>query len=162
MDLLVPFEIRDHGETTGSAKLSDARLRVIARTPPQVPVTYRDGAVSGLQLRVSPRGVMTWSLRYRVRGVGGVSASGRTKSGRQARIGLGRYPATSLKEARAAATKILLEAERGENPAQKQRIASLERAAASMTVEDLVILFLRKQQDSGLARSTQRQIEWLL
>lgn len=162
MDLLASSEIRDHGETTSTVKLSDARLRAIARNPPKVSVTYRDGTVSGLQLRVSPSGVMAWSLRYRVRGIGGVSATGRIRSGQQARIGLGRYPAIGLKEARAAATKVLLDAERGEDPAQKERLASQERAAASVTVEDLVRLFLKKQKDRGLAHSTERQIQWLL
>jgi len=31
MDLLTTSKFRDHGETTGFAKLSDARLRAIAR-----------------------------------------------------------------------------------------------------------------------------------
>jgi integrase len=62
--------------------------------------TYRDGAVPGLSLRVTPEGVRTFALFYRI-------------SGRARLYTVGRFPAVSLHEARQRAKDVLAAARRG-------------------------------------------------
>jgi integrase len=74
------------------------------------------GGVAGLALRVTPRGVKSWSLMYRV-------------NGKQRRLTLGRHPALSLAEARARARAAIEAAERGVDPggrrAQRDTVAAV-------------------------------------
>ncbi|PHM24341.1 integrase [Xenorhabdus innexi] len=64
--------------------LSDTRLRAIHGKPYQGKAELTD--IDGLSVRVSPKGVITFQCRYRL-------------NGKQHRIGIGRYPATSLRDA---------------------------------------------------------------
>ncbi len=77
------------------------------------------GGIPGLALRVSERGVKTYSLRYRV-------------NGRMGRITLGRYPVMTLADARTAARAALEMAGRGEDPALAKAEAKRERAENSV------------------------------
>ena len=67
------------------------KLKPSADCTPSRPDKYSDGA--GLQLLVRPTGTKTWLLAYRWRG-------------KQKNLTLGKYPAVSLKEARAKALEI--------------------------------------------------------
>ncbi|MBK7954240.1 MAG: tyrosine-type recombinase/integrase [Candidatus Accumulibacter sp.] len=68
--------------------------------------TYHDTKTTGLQLRVTPAGVKSFSM-YR-----------RTKGGGPERVTLGRFPAMTVEQARKAAATVNAEIEHGANPAE--------------------------------------------
>lgn len=70
---------------------------------------YHDTKIQGLQLRVSPTGIKTFSV-YR-----------RMKGGKPERVTLGRFPAMTVEQARKQATAINAEIEAGANPAAVRR-----------------------------------------
>jgi integrase len=74
--------------------------------PNQTQSDYFDERVSGLALRVSPT-FKSWTLHYRL-------------SGKQVRWTLGRYPATSLANARTKALEAKTEIEAGRDPRSRQ------------------------------------------
>jgi integrase len=75
------------------------------------------GGVPGLALRITPRGVKSWSLMLRV-------------AGKQRRVTLGRYPELGLADARRAARAALEQADRGIVPGRAGK-ATLASVAAS-------------------------------
>ena len=83
---------------------------------------YFDENVSGLALRVSTQGVKTWTMHF-----------GPAK--KRARISLGRYPSTSLANARALALEAKGAIEAGHDP---------RRPTDAMTVSDLVASYVEK------------------
>lgn len=142
--------------------LSAVRLEQIRKNPPSQNLTIRDGSVGGLELRASSSGVMSWSLRYRVRGFGGVSKRGLPKSGPQRRMNLGRYPAISLREARVLAQKHLIAAESGIDPLEGERQSALDRVGATLTIADLVDRFVEEYGEANLGSKTVSQVRWQL
>ncbi len=76
--------------------------------------TYYDTKTTGLQLRVTPAGVKTFSM-YR-----------RTKGGGPERVTLGRFPAMTVEQARKAASTVNSEIEHGANPAEVKRALKAE------------------------------------
>jgi hypothetical protein len=84
---------------SASKKLTDAQLRAWRNKRTAMPEDVPDGSVSGLRLRLGPF-MMTWSLRLRVEGEGGVSERGQKKNGKLHRVTLGEYPETTLDAAR--------------------------------------------------------------
>jgi hypothetical protein len=76
--------------------------------------TYHDTKTTGLQLRVTPAGVKTFSM-YR-----------RTKGGGPERVTLGRFPAMTVEQARKAAATVNAEIEHGANPAEVKRTFKAE------------------------------------
>lgn len=142
--------------------LSAVRLEQLRKNPPAESLTIPDGSVGGLELRASASGVLSWSLRYRVRGFGGVSDAGVPKSGPQRRMSLGRYPAVSLREARVAAQQHLIAAESGIDPLEGERQAALDRVGSSLTVAQLVDLFVEDYGESNLGEKTVAQMKWQL
>jgi len=76
--------------------------------------TYHDTKTPGLQLRVTPAGVKTFSM-YR-----------RTKGGGPERVTLGRFPAMTVEQARKAASTVNSEIEHGANPAEVKRVLQAE------------------------------------
>ena len=66
-----------------------------------------DALCPGLVLRVTPRGVKSFSVVYKVPGEGGVGPTGRLLTGPQHRVTLGRYPALDFPAAREEAREIL-------------------------------------------------------
>jgi len=86
-----------------------------------------DASAPGLILRVTDRGVKSFSVIYKVPGEGGVSAHGRLLTGRQHRVTLGRTPPLGLKEAREKAGAILQEATGGTDPRGERRKQNLHR-----------------------------------
>jgi hypothetical protein len=87
-----------------------------AKAPPSGRMEIEDAHCPGLLLRVTPRGVKTFSVIYRVPGEGGVNASGRLLAGRQHRITLGPTPPLSLASAREKAREHLRAASEGRDP----------------------------------------------
>ncbi|CDH01375.1 tyrosine-type recombinase/integrase [Xenorhabdus bovienii] len=81
--------------------LSDTKLRSIHGKPYQGKPEITD--IDGLSARVSPKGMITFQCRYRL-------------SGKQHRISIGRYPAISLRDARAKAVEIKILVEQGAEP----------------------------------------------
>jgi integrase len=75
--------------------------------PEDVRADYWDADTLGLCLRVTPNGVKTWSIKYRVGG-------GRT--GRQRRFTIGRFPDLKLADARIKARRIFTEVTDGADP----------------------------------------------
>ena len=85
--------------------------------------TYYDTKTTGLQLRVTPAGVKTFSM-YR-----------RTKGGGPERVTLGRFPAMTVEQARKAASTVNAEIENGANPAEVKRALKSEPTFAEMFKE---------------------------
>jgi len=77
-------------------------------------VTYHDRKTAGLQLRVTPGGVKTFSV-FR-----------RTKGGQPERVTLGRYPDLSIEQARRKAAEVNSAIAEGKNPADVVRAAKQE------------------------------------
>ncbi|TDJ36581.1 MAG: DUF4102 domain-containing protein [Gammaproteobacteria bacterium] len=90
-------------------KMTNVWLKSL-KLPENARAEYRDSRVTGLILRVTPRGSMSWSVVYKPR-------SARTKR----RWTIGTYPATSLADARRNAMDAIASAEKGEDIAERQR-----------------------------------------
>lgn len=84
----------------------------------------------GLVLEVFPTGGMLWHFRYRL-------------NGKQERVTLGRYPALSLKLARAQRDERATQVALGQSPAQQKQLAKVV-AAESTTVADFGERFFRE------------------
>jgi integrase len=108
------------------------------KAPPSGKMEIRDDVVRGLLLRVTPRGVKSFSVIYKVPGEGGVSRSGRLLTGKQHRITLGRTPPLELKEAREQARKIIEAATEG-------RDLRNERSEQNVTRHSNTFLAVRKR-----------------
>lgn len=89
---------------------------------------YRDTIARGLIMRVLPSGLKQFSVRYRHRG-------------KQRRAVLGVFPALSLSKARTKASRTLLEAKDGQDPAAALRAA---KAPQSDTVRALAADYLKR------------------
>src|ERR1700730_1574365 len=89
----VTQSVTQRGElvTQRMSKLTDAQLRAWLKHRPAKRIAIPDRAVSGLTLRLGPS-AMTWTLRLRVKGEGGVSQRGHRRNGKLYRVTLGEYP----------------------------------------------------------------------
>ena len=90
-------------------KFTDRGIRNLQPRQERYEVASAGGG--GLLLRVTPNGVKTFAYLYRV-------------GGRQRRLTLGRYPATSLAEANRAHAEAMMAVARGEDPAATQKAAA--------------------------------------
>jgi integrase len=97
------------------------------KAPPSGKMEFRDDVVRGLLLRVTPRGVKSFSVIYKVPGEGGVSRTGRLLTGKQHRITLGTTPPLGLKEAREQARKIIEAATEGRDLRNERREQNITR-----------------------------------
>lgn len=97
----------------------------------------------GLSARVTPKGRIAWSIRYRIAGDGG----------RQYRGTVGRWPAISLKTARAKAAEYFRLAETGVNPFVPPDLDV-------STVEEMVDRFLSGHALSNMRDSTRDQCSY--
>ncbi len=138
--------------------LTDAKLKSLYSNPPAERTEINDGTISGLLLRVGPRGRPTWTLRYTVKGRGGVTERGKKLAGRKFyRITLGEYPALSLLKARAQAANMLADADNGINPIERlESVATVKRG----TVAELSEMFL-EHHCRGRLRSADKA-EWIM
>jgi len=110
--------------------------------PRQGRLELADKQLPGLSCRVTPDGVKSFALRYRI-------------GGRQRRLTIGRYPTIKLAEARERAREALAQVERGVDPAAAK--AEGEAEAARNTVAAVVERFIAKRlartkTGPGLAR----------
>ena len=111
------------------------------RPPATGRIELGDEVCPGLLLRVTERGVRSFSVIYKVVGEGGVSDTGRLLKGKQHRITLGQWPALRLTEARDQARDILSAALEGRDLRDERRAKNLLRAAN--TVESVTERFIR-------------------
>jgi Arm DNA-binding domain len=114
--------------------LTDARVRSAA--PPKTGILELwDGKTSGLCFRVMKSGFRSWTFRYRPHS----GAAFR-------RITLGRYPALSLVEARAAAERVRDRVRGGADPQQDKRSdrEALRAAPPKLTFDALADLYLER------------------
>jgi integrase len=114
--------------------LTDARVRSAA--PPKTGILELwDGKTSGLCFRVMKSGVRSWTFRYRPHS----GAAFR-------RITLGRYPALSLVDARAAAERVRDKVRAGADPQQDKRSdrEALRAAPAKLTFDALADLYIER------------------
>ena len=86
-----------------------------------------DELCPGLILRVTPKGVKSFSVIYKVPGEGGVTPAGRLLAGKQHRITLGSTPYLDLKTARERAREIMLAASQGRDVRQERAEVSRKR-----------------------------------
>ena len=110
--------------------------------------TYHDTKTTGLQLRVTASGVKTFSM-YR-----------RTKGGGPERVTLGRFPAMTVEQARAAAAAVNAEIETGASPAKVRR-AVREEPTFAEAFEDF-LTGKRKRDGSPLGERTKRDYQDVL
>lgn len=111
---------------------------------------YRDLAVPGLVLRVSPTGTRTWCVVY-----------GRGRRHDAARMTLGALEERTLPEARTEARRILAAAAVGEDPAARAR--EVRRRPEGLTLADLARLyFVRKARQKRLRPKTEKEYRRLL
>ncbi|WP_186142386.1 tyrosine-type recombinase/integrase [Burkholderia gladioli] len=100
------------------------------------PGTHAVGRVAGLALQVSPTGARSWIFRT-------------TVGGRRREIGLGAYPAVSLKDAHEKAQSIRNEIQAGIDPvlARKEAASRLRASQAfELTFEDAAKRFIRAKE----------------
>ncbi len=128
--------------------LTDAAIR--SAKPREKP--YKLGDSSGLFLLVQPTGGKLWRLKYRI-------------AGKEKKLGLGRYPETSLADARKArdAARALITA--GRDPSlEKQRAKARALIASEHTFDVVAREYIAKRSNDGKnpwADSTRVKNEWL-
>lgn len=106
-------------------KLTARAIDSIKATPGKR-AEYYDSVVTGLMLRVTPKGVKTWRVFYRHRG-------------RNKRVTLGTVDAIGLAEARDRARTALEQVRDGLDPASEKRLAK-----QAQTIDDLITDFIEK------------------
>src|SRR5581483_2159828 len=106
-------------------RLTDVKLRALAKASRSVAVWIYDRSVPGLSIWFGTKpGSGSWYLLYRVVGEGGTTVTGRKLRGKKDRLPLGHYPAVSLEAARAAANTALDQAKRGINPKSERAVSA--------------------------------------
>jgi integrase len=96
---------------------------------------FTDTVCRGLALRMTPDGVLSWSLRYRTPG---------GRAGRSLRVSLGKLDDLDLKQARAKADTERGKVAKGEDPAQTKKDAKAAKARTGDTVGDLAKSYIAK------------------
>ena len=107
---------------------------IVALKPKAERYIVRDSDVSGLELRVAPDGVKTWSLRYRV-------------NGQQRRLRLGVYDRDrmTLSKARVAANRELRKVDGGIDPQEeRQNVKRAAERAKADSIETLCETFIEE------------------
>ena len=120
---------------------------------------YKVADEKGLFLLIQPAGGMLWRMKYRI--------DGRDEAGNAKRVekklGLGTYPAVSLKdarEARDAARRLLAQ---GKDPAdEKRREKQTAKIGAVNTFSAVARACIAKNRRDGLADATIRKREWFV
>jgi integrase len=121
------------------AMLNDLVIRKTA-IPPAGAVQVADGRLPGFGLRVYSSGIRSFYLTYR-------------HNGRSRRLSLGRYPFTTLSQARAKAHLALVELNRGNDP-QSARPTRRDRFAD--VLDDFVAGYCRQHNRATTAAETER------
>jgi integrase len=105
--------------------------------------------MGGLQLWIYPNGRKFWRFAYRFRG-------------KQKVLALGRYPDTSLIDARAEREKAKLLLREGNDPSHKRILAKIEQEFPSDSFEVVAKEYVEKLRREGRAEITLEKIEWVL
>ena len=119
---------------------------------------FGDAIVPGLVVRITPRGVKSFSFAYKVPGEGGVSPTGRLLTGQQHRVTLGRYPALDFPAARDRARELLQVVSEGRDPRPEIREQNLIRH--TNTVEAVKRRFI--EQDAMRTVASWRNMQRVL
>ena len=121
--------------------ISDTKLRSLHGKPYSGPQEISDQ--DGLSARISPKGVIKFQYRYRWQG-------------KPQRLGIGRYPAISLKDARNIISELILLYEAGTDPKTYFDSAS---GNSVMTVGDCIAYWKTQYVDVALRPKTQALYE---
>ena len=103
----------------------------------------------GLQLWVYPNGTKVWRFAYRF-------------GGKQKLLALGRYPATTLLQARMGRDTAKSQIDDGTDPSQAKKLARLEAEFPGDSFEIVAQEYLAKLRREGRAEATMTKAEWLL
>jgi hypothetical protein len=126
--------------------LTDAAIRSL--TPGDKPIKVADE--KGLFLLVSPAGGKSWRLKYRI-------------GGREGKLGLGRYPDVSLKEARRRRDEARQKLANGIDPSEEKKAAKTEAAqAAASSFGAVGAEYLEKIEKEGREAVTIKKSRWML
>ncbi len=126
--------------------LNDAKVR--AAKPSARLVKLSDGG--GLQLWIEANGAKRWRLAYRI-------------AGAQKSLALGVYPATGLREARAAREEAKRLLANGQDPSLVKRLAKAAKATAyGNTFDAIAGELLEKKRREGKADRTIIKFEWFM
>lgn len=109
-----------------------------------------DGAIPGLYLVVQPSGIKSWAVRYRF-------------NSKSKKLTLGRVARIDLKTARELARSVLIEVEKGIDPADKKikenRAKAEGQYLVESTLDDFVKLHIRRKNKATTALENIRLIE---
>jgi len=113
------------------------------------PKLYKLSDMGGLQLWVFPYGSKLWRLAYRF-------------GGKQKLISLGKYPETSLLQARAEREKSRALLRERRDPSHARKIARIEQENRDDSFQAVAREYLNKLRTEGRAETTLTKVEWLL
>jgi len=119
------------GLTRGAASFTSRSIEALR--PAATPYRVCDQRCIGLAVRVSPNGLKTWDLSYRIRGLGKVR-----------RVSLGRVSDVNLNKARERANELTSAARAGRDLVAEEE-ESRAAAASRLTVESLIALYIRRR-----------------
>ncbi len=129
------------------------------RPPPTGRLELGDTTVPGLCIRVTEKGVKSWSLIYRVDGAGGLSSKGHILKGKQQRLTLGVWPIVDLVKAREKARDALRLASEGRDPIVLRQQELLQRVTNSMESVVKRFIELHAKPSTRNWHATQRMME---
>lgn len=105
--------------------------------------------MGGLQLWIYPNGSKLWRYAYRF-------------GGKQRLLAIGRYPETSLFEARMGRDKARVQLKAGSDPGEAKRLEKLEKEFPGDSFEIVANEYLEKLKREGCAEATLTKNTWLL
>ena len=105
--------------------------------------------MGGLQLWVYPTGTKLWRFAYRF-------------GAKQKLLAIGRYPATTLLQARMERDKAKVQLDEGRDPSHVKRLERIEREFPGDSFEIVAQEYLAKLRREGRAETTMTKLEWLL
>lgn len=117
--------------------ISDTKLRLLHGKPYSGSPEVSDA--DGLSARISPKGVINFQFRYRW-------------NGKAQRLGIGRYPAVALKDARAITSELRILYDRGIDP--RQYFENNTGTSSKLTVKDCLEYWKENYVDVSLRENT--------
>ncbi len=134
-------------------RLTDAVVAKLKRDP-EKRLEVHDALVPGLRLRVSPHGMKSWSLMYKVAGAAPDGGRGPNR-----RMTIGEYPLIGLREAREKSIEAKDLADEGVDPvdSKKQAIADRNERRFDVVVERFIEVYAKRNTKKW--RDAQRLLE---
>lgn len=117
--------------------ISDTKLRLLHGKPYSGSPEVSDA--DGLSVRISPKGVINFQFRFRW-------------NGKAQRLGIGRYPAVALKDARAITSELRILYDRGIDP--RQYFENNTGTSSKLTVKDCLEYWKENYVDVSLRENT--------